>query len=188
MNDRAKALAVRAFRVSRPGTTAWLMAKTAVQIVGVWGFALGVLPAAAVHVERTLGLPRVRVRGQVPVGTAMFAAGSAIGLRSAWVMARVGRGTPVPFDAASELVVVGPYRVIRNPMTVSAILQSSAVAVAVGSPASATIPLAGIVLWNRYLRPPEEQFLLERFGEPYERYRGAVRCWVPRWPPYDASA
>jgi protein-S-isoprenylcysteine O-methyltransferase Ste14 len=48
--------------------------------------------------------------------------------------------------------------------------------------------VAGIVLWNRLLRPPEEQFLAERFGQPYEHYRNAVRCWVPRWPPYSSPS
>jgi len=187
VNRRAKDLAARTFRVARPATPARNVAKTGVQIVAVWGFALGVLPALAVRVDAHLGLPRWRARARVPAGVALFTMGSAIGLRSAWVMAHVGKGTPIPFDAARDLVVVGPYRVIRNPMVVSAITQATGIAVALGSPTTATIPVAGIVLWNRYLRPPEEQFLAERFGEPYERYRAAVRCWVPTWPPYDAS-
>jgi protein-S-isoprenylcysteine O-methyltransferase Ste14 len=174
----------RLFRVARPADPRWVAAKTGVQIVGVWGFALGLLPALAVRADRRVGLPRVHGRGQIPVGAALFTAGSALGLASAWVMAQRGRGTPVPFDAARDLVVAGPYRVVRNPMVVGAIAQSSGIALALGSPTAATIPVAGVLVWTRLLQPPEEAFLTERFGAPYRRYQAAVRCWVPTWPPY----
>ena len=43
MRQRSKDVAVRAFRVARPARRNWIVAKTSVQLVGVWGFALGVL-------------------------------------------------------------------------------------------------------------------------------------------------
>lgn len=95
-----------------------------------------------------------------------------------------GEGTPVPFDAARVLVVSGPFRVNRNPMVVTAIAQSTGVALIIGSPTALTLPAASAILWNRILRPSEERFLPERFGNSYERYRRSVPCWVPRWPPY----
>jgi protein-S-isoprenylcysteine O-methyltransferase Ste14 len=114
----------------------------------------------------------------------MLLAGSALGFSSAWVMARQGKGTPVPFDAARELVIAGPYRVVRNPMVVGGITQSAGVAVLLGSTSACVLPISGVVLWTRVLRPPEERFLVQRFGEPYERYRRAVPLWRPTWPPY----
>ena len=179
---------MRTFRVARPARRNWILTKTGVQIVGVWGFALGLLPALAVEVDKSLHLPRWQWASRRPIGIGLFVAGSAVGLTSAWVMADKGKGTPVPFDAASELVISGPYRVVRNPMTVSAIIQATGVAVALGSPTAGTIPVAGVILWNKFLRPPEEQFLTERFGEPYRLYQTAVKCWVPTWPPYDAKS
>ena len=103
-------------------------------------------------------------------------------------MAVAGRGTPIPFDAASELVVVGPYRFIRNPMAVSAIAQSTGIALALGSPTAALIPPTGAIVWNQLIRPTEEDFLVDRFGEAYRRYQAAVRCWVPALRPYVADA
>lgn len=175
---------VGTYRVANPSSSTRLLRRTGVQIVVVWGAALGVLPAIAVQVDRRLGLPRLRWRGQRPLGIALFAAGSAVGLSSAWFMATAGKGTPIPFDAARRLVVVGPYRVIRNPMAVSAIVQSAGVALALGSPTAALIPPAGALVWNQVIRPTEEDFLLDRFGDSYRRYQAAVRCWVPTFRPY----
>ena len=102
-------------------------------------------------------------------------------------MATRGHGTPVPFDAARALVVAGPYRVIRNPMAVSAINQLLGIAAALGSPGCVVLAIGGGVVWHVLIRPPEERYLAATFGAEYERYRAAVRCWIPRWPPYPAA-
>ena len=183
----ARRAVVGTYRVADEASSTRLLGRTGVQIVVVWGAALGALPAIAVQVDRRLGLRRLRWRGQGPLGAALFAAGSAVGLSSAWVMATAGRGTPIPFDAARELVVVGPYRVVRNPMAVSAIVQSTGIALALGSPTASLIPPAGALVWNQLIRPTEEDFLLDRFGERYRRYQAAVRCWVPTLRPYDPT-
>jgi protein-S-isoprenylcysteine O-methyltransferase Ste14 len=185
---RLRAAAVARYRVARPTSRRRLAAKTGIQIVAVWGFALGLLPAAAVQVDRRLGLPRLRWSAKVPIGAALFALGSAVGLHAAYCMAETGHGTPIPFDAARDLVVVGPYRIVRNPMAVSAITQSAGIALALGSPTAALIPPAGALVWNRFIRPSEEDFLVARFGRPYREYQRAVRCWVPTWPPYALPA
>jgi protein-S-isoprenylcysteine O-methyltransferase Ste14 len=172
------------FRVARPATPAVNVAKTLVQIVAVWTFALGLLPWLAVTAESATDVPRWDWPGRSWLGGALFAVGSAVGLASAWCMAVLGRGTPVPFDAARELVVAGPYRVVRNPMAVSALVQMLGVAVMLGSGATALLAVGGGLLWDRGIRPAEERFLAEQFGPDYQRYRQAVRCWAPRWPPY----
>jgi protein-S-isoprenylcysteine O-methyltransferase Ste14 len=48
--------------------------------------------------------------------------GAALYLACLWLFATVGRGTPGPWDAPRHLVVVGPYRWVRNPIYVAAFL------------------------------------------------------------------
>lgn len=175
---------MKLFRAARPASPGWNVAKTLVQIVVVWGFALGLLPAITVTAEDLLDVPRWGWDGRVPFGIALFLAGSTCGLTSAWLMATIGEGTPVPFDAARTLVVAGPYRVIRNPMAVSAINQLLGIAAALGSAGCVVLAIGGGVVWHLGIRPSEERYLAASFGAPYERYRAAVRCWIPRWPPY----
>jgi protein-S-isoprenylcysteine O-methyltransferase Ste14 len=172
------------FRAARDAGPVANLVKTAGQIVVVWTFALVALPTFVVWIERRAGLWRWRWSDRLVVGVAILIAASAVGLASAWVMATLGRGTPVPFDAARELVIAGPYRVIRNPMATSAVVQIIGVAVIRGSPLTLALAVVSGVGWHLAMRPPEERFLAERFGPAYEVYRRNVRCWLPRWPPY----
>lgn len=176
------ATAAKRFRVSPPTTRRVLLARTGVQVVGVWGFALGVLPALACLVDDKLRLGRHTGPRRKVAGAALFALGSATGLSAAWVMVDRGHGTPLPFDAARDLVVAGPYRVVRNPMAVSSIGQSAGIALALGSPTAAAIPISGAIIWHVLIRPAEEAFLVTLFGKSYEDYRRQVRLWVPTWP------
>jgi protein-S-isoprenylcysteine O-methyltransferase Ste14 len=94
-------------------------------------------------------------------------------------MSRIGKGTPLPLDHATELVVLGPYAYVRNPMAVSGIGQGLAVALFLGSPLVAIYALIGSAIWQFVFRPLEEDDLAARFGGLYENYRAAVKCWVP---------
>jgi protein-S-isoprenylcysteine O-methyltransferase Ste14 len=102
-------------------------------------------------------------------------------------MSRVGRGTPLPLDAASKLVVVGTYRFVRNPMAISGVGQGLAVALFLGSPLVLIYALMGAFIWQFIFRPLEEADLQQRFGADYENYRRAIRCWIPARKPYQTD-
>jgi protein-S-isoprenylcysteine O-methyltransferase Ste14 len=174
-------LPTASFRVARPAPAACNLAKTAGQMAVVWTLALLVLPTMARRLDVVLGLTPLDAIA-APLGAAVLAAASGLGIWSAWVMATIGQGTPIPLDAARELVVVGPYRWVRNPMAISGIGQALGLALWSRSPSTLLIPIAGVVVWTVLLRPPEERFLAERFGAAYLAYQRDVRCWVPRRP------
>ncbi len=52
----------------------------------------------------------------------VIATGVALYLWCVWLFAAVGRGTPGPWDAPRRFVAVGPYRWVRNPIYISALL------------------------------------------------------------------
>jgi protein-S-isoprenylcysteine O-methyltransferase Ste14 len=76
--------------------------------------------------------------------------------------------------------VVSEYRL----SAFTGLTQGTAVALITGSTAVFLYVVAGESFWNWVARPLEERDLARCFGEPYERYRRAVRCWVPRRTPY----
>lgn len=101
----------------------------------------------------------------------------------AWCLtlfARVGRGTLAPWDPTRQLVVVGPYRHVRNPMITAVAGMLAAEAVFVGSRILAAWALLFVLVNHAYLVLSEERGLERRFGVHYRDYRRSVPRWLPR--------
>ncbi|MGB0766177.1 MAG: methyltransferase family protein [Phycisphaeraceae bacterium] len=164
------------------GSLAWAAIKTALQIAVFWTTFLYVLPLAVVSLQERAGIGAFEFAGRWWVGFVVFLGFGLLGLSSAvWTLC-IGRGTPLPTDCASRLVVVGPYRWVRNPMALAGIMQGVGVGLMWGSWLVVGYAVLGGVVWHVLVRPVEEADLLRRFGASYEAYRGGVRCWWPgRW-------
>lgn len=170
------------FRHSKDGKTGWILAKTLTQIIVIWALILVVFPLIVVQIETKIGIPRFSFPYQTILGIILFPLVSSIGLGSAYSMAKIGRGTPLPMDTASKLVVSGIYKYVRNPMAISGIGQGLLVGFILGSPLVLLYALLGGFIWQFIYRPLEEDDLLKKFGADYEDYQQKVRCWVPRFP------
>ena len=172
------------FRRAVPAKTNWILTKTFSQIIVVWSAILVVIPYLITQVEAKLGIPNLVFPYQKLVAGAFFALISSLGVYSAYVMSKVGKGTPLPLDHAPNFVVQGPYAYVRNPMAVSGIGQGIAVAIFLGSPLVFVYALMGSLIWQLIFRPLEEVDLRERFGNEYEDYCEKVKCWVPNLSDY----
>jgi protein-S-isoprenylcysteine O-methyltransferase Ste14 len=115
-------------------------------------------------------------------GLLLLAAGAVLYLACAfWAFALRGSGTPAPFDPPKKLVVVGPYRVVRNPMYWSVFSVMAGEALLFRS--------ARIVLWAAafllsavlFVVVYEEPALRRKFGSEYEDYCRRVGAWFPRF-------
>lgn len=121
------------------------------------------------------------------IGVGVIAASLGLFVWTQTLFIRVGRGTLAPWDATTELVAVGPYRYVRNPM-ISAVL-----GVLLGEAALlGSVPIlvwAGVfyVVNTVYFVVSEEPGLLRRFGPSYDDYKKHVRRWLPRLRPYSAA-
>jgi protein-S-isoprenylcysteine O-methyltransferase Ste14 len=84
----------------------------------------------------------------------------------------------LPGDATTAMIESGPYRLSRNPLYVGLLALHVAIALLVPTFwGLVAVPVAVLlVLWGAIL--PEERFLHERFGEPYDAYRRRVRRWL----------
>lgn len=176
------------FRTARESSANWILAKTAAQIVVVWSLILVVFPLLIIRLEDKLGVTRFAFPFQKTLAAILFPGISLIGLTSAYFMSKIGRGTPLPFDAASKLVVAGAYRFVRNPMAISGVGQGLAVGLFLGSPLVLIYALMGAAIWQFIFRPLEEIDLSEKFGARYDEYRRRTRCWIPRLTPYQIDS
>jgi protein-S-isoprenylcysteine O-methyltransferase Ste14 len=113
---------------------------------------------------------------------AVVAAGVALYVWCVWNFARVGRGTPGPWDAPSRFVAVGPYRWVRNPIYVAALLVVLGEAWLFHSTALLEYTALAAVFFHAFVILYEEPTLARRFGATYADYRRTVSRWVPRRP------
>ena len=117
-----------------------------------------------------------------PVGWVVLVPGTAIALSCVVVFVTRGRGTPAPFDPPRRFVAGGPYRYVRNPMYLGAILSLLGSGLAVGSPAIILLAGGFWLLAHTFVLVYEEPALERRFGAEYVRYRARVNRWLPRIP------
>jgi protein-S-isoprenylcysteine O-methyltransferase Ste14 len=155
---------------------------TAGQIVVFWGSFLVVAPLAIRWLESRWRVSLPLPDAALPVGIVVLVLASALGIWSAAAMSTRGGGTPLPSATATRLVIAGPYRFVRNPMALAGVTQAAAVGLVLGSWLVVAYAVIGSSLWNHVVRPGEEADLEARFGDPFRRYRAAVRCWVPTFP------
>lgn len=172
------------FREAKQSSTNWIILKTFTQIFVVWSLILIVIPYFITVLEDKLGIVRLNFPFQRIIAGILFGGISLLGLMSAYVMSKIGRGTPLPLDAARNLVISGVYSHVRNPMAISGIGQGLAVALFLGSPLVAVYAMMGALIWQLIFRPLEEDDLRRKFGADYENYCSEVKCWIPNRKPY----
>ena len=142
------------------------------------GFLLVFLPA---RVLSSSGIVRPGEIGSAQIaGVVVGALGAVIAL---WCIASfivIGRGTPAPFDPPRNLVVVGPYRWVRNPMYIGASLALAGAALFYQSWALLGYCIAFLAVMSLFVVLYEEPALRTTFGDAYARYCQRVGRWVPR--------
>ena len=117
-------------------------------------------------------------------GTLLLAAGLTL---AAWTMTlfhRIGKGTAAPWNPPKKLVVVGPYRYMRNPMLTSVFAMLIAEILLTGS-WTVGVWFAIFLCANMLYFPlVEEKDLLRRFGADYATYKANVPRYIPRLTPW----
>jgi protein-S-isoprenylcysteine O-methyltransferase Ste14 len=112
----------------------------------------------------------------------LIAAGVGLYVCCLVAFAVVGRGTPGPWDPPRRFVAVGPYRWVRNPIYLAAMLIVLGEAWLFLSTALLLYAAAAAVGFHLLVVAYEEPRLRSRFGERYEAYQRSVSRWVPRPP------
>ncbi len=161
--------------VTRSGS--WLALRSVFWAVAMPGVVAGYVP------WRYFGLRGVTLdltRANQLAGAAVAAAGVVLLAACVWQFAREGKGTLVPVDAPTELVVRGLYRHVRNPMYLSVSVILLGEALAAWSGAMLAYWAGYFVFVNLFIVGYEEPALRSRFGASYERYTRRAGRWLPR--------
>jgi protein-S-isoprenylcysteine O-methyltransferase Ste14 len=97
-----------------------------------------------------------------------------------WNFLANGKGTPAPIDPPKELVAVGPYRYVRNPMYVAGLI--ALLGWILWSPSLPLIlaPFLFFTAAHLFVTGYEEPTLKKKFGAAYEEYLRRVPRWIPK--------
>ena len=107
--------------------------------------------------------------------------GGVILLWSFWNFLREGRGTPSPTDPPKELVAVGFYRYVRNPMYVGIFLILLGHFLWFKFIWLIVYLLVVFVIVHSFVTLYEEPTLKRKFGAGYEEYLKNVPRWIPKF-------
>ncbi len=113
-------------------------------------------------------------------GIVIAASGAVLALSCIVTFIVIGSGTPAPFDPPRRLVVVGPYRLVRNPMYIGAGLVLAGAALFYESWALLGYCAAFAFTTHLFAVAYEEPTLRATFGAPYLRYCERVQRWWPK--------
>lgn len=102
-------------------------------------------------------------------------------LWSFWNFIFNGHGTPAPIDPPKELVAVGFYKYVRNPMYVGVLLMLFSEFLWLGYWYLLAYAFFFFFACHSFVTLYEERTLRKKFGRAYENYLKTVPRWVPRW-------
>lgn len=100
---------------------------------------------------------------------------------------RGGGGTPAPWAPINNLIILGPYRYVRNPMLSGVIFFLIAEAFIFQSLPIFAWAVFFFALNTVYFAKFEEPQLEKRFGAPYIEYKRNVPRWLPRTNAYSGE-
>lgn len=140
----------------------------------------GVVPLAVVLATAAW---RTAVVASLIPGALLYAAGVAMLVHTSRLFDR-HHGSLAPWNPPTEIVVVGPYRYVRNPMITGIYAMLAGESIALMSPWVAAWALTFVVGMTSHIVFQEEPKLRARFPESYDHYARNVPRWIPRLSPY----
>ena len=114
----------------------------------------------------------------------LAATGIALAGSTVRLMLHYGEGPPAPWDPTRKLVLMGPYRHVRNPMISGALLILLSEAIFFQSWLIYFWWFAFLIFNLLYIPLVEEKNLEDRFGEDYLLYKTHVPRWIPTVRPW----
>jgi protein-S-isoprenylcysteine O-methyltransferase Ste14 len=147
----------------------------------IFGLTLAAVVVLGLFTDRVLPMPELLPGslGKI-IGAVLLLQGTAL---CGWCVLhfRRAKGTPVPFNPPTELVIAGPYVWMRNPMVTGVFAGLFGIGLLLHSVSIVLIWTPLYILAHVIeLKKVEEPELELRFGAAYAEYKGTVPMFIPR--------
>ena len=150
--------------------------KSLLFLIAAPGMVAGYIPLALLR-----NGPRAETGIFASLALPLWTLGSVILVWSFWNFLREGHGTPAPIDPPKELVAVGFYRYVRNPMYVGVLAANLGHFLWFGYWNLLMYSAIVFVIFHAFVTYYEEPKLKRKFGGAYEEYLRDVPRWIPRF-------
>ena len=133
-----------------------------------------------IHTFLDPSLPKFSFPGLRWLGGIFIALGYSLAVWCVMLFIKEGKGTPLPFAYPKRLVVVGPYKFVRNPMVIGTVLFLLGDAIALESLGIFVYCLSVFFIMHVFVLV-EERALAARFGSAYAVYLQKTPRWLPKF-------
>jgi protein-S-isoprenylcysteine O-methyltransferase Ste14 len=123
--------------------------------------------------------PRIDTGILAYLAVPLWLVGGTLLVWSFWNFLHEGSGTPAPIDPPKELVVMGFYRYMRNPMYTGILAILSGYFLWFGYGSLLVYGAIVFLAFHVFVKYYEEPTLNQKFGPAYEEYCRTVPRWIP---------
>ena len=117
--------------------------------------------------------------GNILIGVTAIIAGGVVAMWTIVIQITLASGTPFPMLPTKKLLVVGPFKYCRNPMTLGTITAYGGIAIWIGSFTALLVVAILAAMLIAYLKIIEEKELQMRFGSEYLEYKKKTPFIIP---------
>jgi protein-S-isoprenylcysteine O-methyltransferase Ste14 len=117
--------------------------------------------------------------GNIIIGVMAIIIGGIVAIWTIVIQITLASGTPFPMLPTKKLLIIGPFKYCRNPMTLGTIIAYGGIAILIGSfTALLAVAIFATILIS-YLKIIEEKELQMRFGSEYIEYKKKTPFIIP---------
>jgi protein-S-isoprenylcysteine O-methyltransferase Ste14 len=117
--------------------------------------------------------------GNIVIGAMAIIMGGVVAIWTVVIQISLASGTPFPMLPTKKLLIVGPFKYCRNPMTLGTVTAYAGIAIAVGSFTALIVIAIFAAILISYLKIIEEKELQMRFGDEYIEYKKKTPFIIP---------
>ena len=115
------------------------------------------------------------------VGVFLMVVGGSLGLVCGGMLSAGGIGTRRGLPFPKEFVAAGPYRYVRNPMSIGGVTLMLGFGLLYRSISIAFASVCLFIFIHVIVVAVEEPALAKRFDGSYLEYKQSVKRWIPKW-------
>jgi protein-S-isoprenylcysteine O-methyltransferase Ste14 len=113
------------------------------------------------------------------IGLILLIFGGILAFWTIFAQIKLASGTPFPMIPTKKLIIIGPFKYCRNPMTLGTLMAYSGIVIMIGSYTSLLFVVLFTMILTAYIKWVEEKELELRFGKEYVDYKNDTPFIIP---------